>query len=135
MLNIEYEKTKNHTLYSRKELPTDIMHWHESVEVCRLISGNATFLIENSTYSFKPGDIVIISSKNLHCFNCEGENLVDILLIPIHDFIPIIRSYPTMPSYISREKIDSIPRLKDELDYLFERINEEFDSKQTYARS
>ncbi|MBE6786942.1 MAG: helix-turn-helix domain-containing protein [Ruminococcaceae bacterium] len=125
-MDIIHEKTKNHIMYSRKRLPTNILHWHQSIELCRAISGNATFIVDNIEYNFKPGDVVIIPSKCLHKFVCSEKNLVDIFLIPTHEFMPIIRHYPSIPIHIPREKILSIDGLEEQLNDLFYKINKAY---------
>ncbi len=125
-MKIEHEVTKNHIMYSRKQLAANILHWHESIELCRSIEGEAKFLIDNKTYVYNKGDIVIIPSKCLHCYECDGKNKVDIFLIPTHDFMPIIRHYPSIPIHIPYEKILSVSNLNEQIDYLFSKLNETY---------
>jgi len=79
------EKSDNQLLYRRSQLSVGILHWHENLEVCRLVSGEATFIIEDKKYKFNAGDIVIIPGKSLHLLECEGDHLADVFLIPLHN--------------------------------------------------
>jgi hypothetical protein len=47
------EKEYTSMVYRRAQLSVGILHWHESIEVCRLLSGNAVFDIEGKRYVFK----------------------------------------------------------------------------------
>ncbi|OOM77304.1 bifunctional transcriptional activator/DNA repair enzyme AdaA [Clostridium puniceum] len=41
-------------------------HWHDEIEFILIISGNAVFQTESSSYEVNPGEIIIISSGELH---------------------------------------------------------------------
>lgn len=134
-MNIIYEATKNHIMYSRKQLPANILHWHESIELCRALSDGTEFLIDNMKYKFNKGDIVIIPSKCIHKFICDGSNYVDIFLIPTHDFMPIIRHYPSIPIYIPHEKIVEIEGLEEEINILFKKIHSTYPLNKPYSQT
>lgn len=129
------EKEYTSMVYRRAQLSVGILHWHESIEVCRLLSGNAVFDIEGKRYVFKAGDIIIIPGKSLHLLECEGEHLADVFLIPSYQFLPIISEYPTFASFISGDDIKKIDGLKSELDFLFDRIRDEFSNKTAHWHS
>lgn len=129
------EKSDNQLLYRRSQLSVGILHWHENLEVCRLVSGEATFIIEDKKYKFNAGDIVIIPGKSLHLLECEGDHLADVFLIPLHKSRSVITEFPAFPSYISHEQIANIDGLQEEIDYLFDRINYEFSEKKPYFAS
>lgn len=123
------EKEVDNMIYRRAQLTVGILHWHESIEVCRLVSGEAVFTIEDKKYKFGVGDIVIIPGKSLHLLECEGDHIADVFLIPSYQFLPIISEYPTFASFISDEDIKKVYGLKAELDFLFDRIRYEFSEK------
>ncbi len=129
------EKCDNRLLYRRAQLSVGILHWHESLEVCKMIRGEAVFTIEDQEYKFKAGDIVIIPGKSLHMLECEGDYLADVFLIPPHKLLSIITEFSVFPSYISAEQIEKVEGLKEEIDYLFERINKEFEEQKPYFSS
>ena len=134
-MNIFHETTTNHIIYSRKKLPSNILHWHESIEFCRANSDGSKFLIDNQTYNFNKGDIVIIPSKCIHKLLCNNDSQFDIFLIPTHDFMPVIRHYPAIPIYISNEDIQKIEGLEKQIDDLFEKINKTFPLNIPYSQT
>lgn len=129
------EKCGNRLLYRRAQLSVGILHWHESLEVCRMLKGEAVFTVEDREYRFKAGDIVIIPGKSLHMFECEGDYLADVFLIPPHKLLSIITEFPVFPSFISNEQIESVEGLKQEIEYLFDRIYKEFLEQKPYFAS
>lgn len=52
--------------YSNTELIDISLHHHDFYECYFFISGDITYLIEGKAYKLKPGDIVLINSKELH---------------------------------------------------------------------
>ncbi len=133
-----YWREKEHTsilIYRRAQLSLGILHWHENLEVCRLVSGEAVFTIEDKKYEFRAGDIVIIPGKSLHLLECEGDHLADLFTIPYHKLRSIITDSPAFPCYISREQIEATDGLKEEIDFLFEKIYNEFNNQKPYYTS
>ncbi|MBR6533750.1 MAG: helix-turn-helix domain-containing protein [Clostridia bacterium] len=129
------EKSDNQLLYRRSQLSVGILHWHENFEVCKMISGEAVFTMEDKKYKFHAGDMVIIPGKCLHMLECDGDHLADVFLIPLHKSRSVITEFPAFPSYISHEQIANIDGLQEEIDYLFDRINCEFSDKKSYYAS
>ena len=52
------------SLSERKEFFSP--HWHEYIELHRIISGNALFQIDQRQISAVPGDIIVVNSNELH---------------------------------------------------------------------
>lgn len=55
------------------------MHWHSSVEIVHVISGNFTLTLDNRLYTLKGGDVCFINSETVHGGtpdNCIYECLV-----------------------------------------------------------
>ncbi len=121
-MNAFHETTKNHIMYSRKNLSSNVLHWHESIEFCRSNTNGAKFVIDNVVYDFNKGDIVIVPSKCIHKVICTNQNTFDIFLIPTHDFMPVIRHYPAIPIYIPYKDINSCDGLSSQIDDLFDKI-------------
>ncbi|MBE6787858.1 MAG: helix-turn-helix domain-containing protein [Ruminococcaceae bacterium] len=129
------EKSDDKLLYRRSQLSVGILHWHENLEVCKLVKGDAVFTIEDKKYKFSEGDIVIIPGKSLHMLECEGDHLADVFLIPLHKSRSVITEFPAVPCFITHEQITAIDGLEQEINYLFERINCEFSDKKPYYAS
>lgn len=62
MLSSDYEIFH----YSTTDIHDVRLHHHDFYEFYLFISGNVTYLIEGKIYSMKPGDIVLVNSKELH---------------------------------------------------------------------
>ena len=129
------EKSDDRLLYRRAQLSVGILHWHENLEVCKLVSGEAVFTIEDKKYKFHAGDIVIIPGKSLHMLECDGDHLADVFLIPLHKSRSVITDFPAFPCFITHEQIMSVDGLEEEINYLFDRINCEFSDKKPYYAS
>lgn len=62
MLSSDYEIFH----YSSNDIARISLHHHDFYECYLFISGDVTYLIEGKTYYLKPGDIILINSKELH---------------------------------------------------------------------
>ncbi|SKA82511.1 transcriptional regulator, AraC family [Clostridium sp. USBA 49] len=62
MLSTDYEIYH----YSNNDIARISLHHHDFYECYFFISGDVTYLIEGKTYYLKPGDIILINSKELH---------------------------------------------------------------------
>jgi AraC-like DNA-binding protein len=62
MLSSDYEIFH----YSNTNLSGISLHHHDFYECYLFLSGDVTYLIEGKSYQLKPGDIVLINSKELH---------------------------------------------------------------------
>ncbi|WP_195237649.1 AraC family transcriptional regulator [Romboutsia sp. 1001285H_161024_C4] len=58
-------------------------HWHNSLEIIYLISGDLQVNMEGSTYNFKANDCIIINSGIIHSTRCVYENTSILLQIPL----------------------------------------------------
>lgn len=52
--------------YSNTDLSGVNLHHHDFYECYLFLSGDVTYLIEGKSYPLKPGDIVLVNSKELH---------------------------------------------------------------------
>lgn len=62
MLSSDYEIFH----YLNTDLDSISLHHHDFYECYLFISGDVTYLIEGKSYKLKPGDIVLVSSRELH---------------------------------------------------------------------
>lgn len=62
MISSDYEVF--HFLNS--DIPLLYLHHHDFYEIYLFISGDITYLIEGKSYDIKPGDIILINTKELH---------------------------------------------------------------------
>lgn len=49
-------------------LPAFHLHWHPEVEFNLVLSGQAELILEFSTYTLSPGDILLVNKKSVHGF-------------------------------------------------------------------
>lgn len=61
-------------------------HWHRSVEIFALFEGEIDFFINNSGYSLKPGECMLVNSNEIHSIHAPKENLTVVLQIPLSNF-------------------------------------------------
>lgn len=61
-------------------------HWHRSVEIFALFEGEIDFFIDNSGYSLKPGECMLVNSNEIHSIHAPKENLTVVLQIPLSNF-------------------------------------------------
>ncbi len=72
-------------LYVAHVMTTDQLitpHWHEHLEILALISGNMSAQINEASYEFSAGDILIINPKDIHSTNTHGDCHYILLQIP-----------------------------------------------------
>lgn len=62
MLSSDYEIFH----YLNTDLDIISLHHHDFYEIYLFISGDVTYLIEGKSYCLKPGDIILLNSKELH---------------------------------------------------------------------
>lgn len=81
-------------------------HTHEFIEICYVMSGTGTHIIENETFTVRKGDVFIINNDIAHSFYIETENeelttynilfnpeFLDEKLINFNDFNTLPKSY------------------------------------------
>ena len=56
-------------------------HWHEEIEIHRIVSGSGSFFIDDNEYPVEIGDIIFIAPRIIHSGKSEENNLVDICYI------------------------------------------------------
>ncbi len=76
------EGNKHHTHKNIKNnFPNEIpMHWHEGLEIWRIVTGNPTVILDTEPLSAKEGDIVVINTSRLHTIKVtESECVYEVL--------------------------------------------------------
>lgn len=72
------------------------IHFHESFEICCLISGSIEITIEGKTYTPKPGDGVIIFPRQLHCYKTTSKSKIHAVTF-MPDLVPdFARAYKNL---------------------------------------
>ncbi len=89
-------------------------HWHQSVELFLVTSGNLEFFIQSTHYHLEPGQFVIVNPNELHSIESPNPNRTIVLQIPLESF----EGYLSEESYIdfegkpeeTRERLGSLVR-------------------------
>lgn len=83
-----FEDTENVFIYLSDNCDLNgIMHRHNSMEISYVISGTAKYTIQNTSYSVKKGDIILVNHNFPHCFTQNTENFLTYNLNFSPDFI------------------------------------------------
>ena len=67
-------------------LPNDwkTVNWHEALEINYILQGSGNYQIGNIVYDFMPGDVFIISNRNIHVYLNEKNLKLRMLIIDPH---------------------------------------------------
>jgi AraC-like DNA-binding protein len=107
-LTRQYMLSKDYEVFHY--LNTDIaginLHHHDFYECYFFVSGDVTYLIEGKTYYLKPGDIILINSKELHqaIINSKENNYERIVLWLDRTFLEQLSTEDTNLSRCFEEK-------------------------------
>ncbi len=61
-------------------------HWHRSVEVFALFSGEILFYLNEKEICLTPGEFVLVNSNEIHSIHAQKPNLTVVLQIPLSSF-------------------------------------------------
>ncbi len=74
------------TAYRESSLGESLVHKHDFLELCYIISGNATHYVDGTPYQLTKGDLLVIDTDQTHYYRSEGGVLyANMILLP--DFI------------------------------------------------
>lgn len=74
------------TAYRESSLGESIVHKHDFLELCYIISGNATHYVDGTPYQLTKGDLLVIDTDQTHYYKSDGGVLyANMILLP--DFI------------------------------------------------
>lgn len=71
-------------------------HWHSSIEIIYLTSGNLNIEIGQNKYDLKEGDCILINSGVIHSTHCINKNTSILLQIPstlLNRYVPDYKNY------------------------------------------
>ena len=61
-------------------------HWHRSVEIFALFSGELQFFINEKEYPLHPGEFMLVNSNEIHSIHSPKPNLTLVIQIPLSTF-------------------------------------------------
>ena len=80
------EEGMKFTAYRESSLGESLVHKHDFLELCYIISGNATHYVDGTPYQLTKGDLLVIDTDQTHYYRSEGGVLyANMILLP--DFI------------------------------------------------
>ena len=103
-------------------------HWHEGLEILRMVDGTGNVHINTDVIKASAGDIIVIGSNKLHCVSVsEGKCALDCLIINYG----ICIDWGFDPCEISYETHFT----DNEISFLFDRISQDFADKKPFYKS
>ncbi len=95
-------------------------HWHNRYEICRLLRGRVSFLVDGRLIEAGVGDIIAIDEQTVHRFIVEqGDALVRINQFPLGVILNTGAAVKPIRTHISADEIQNIPGLNEALDTLY----------------
>lgn len=98
-------------------------HWHENIEICRVVSGKARFLVDGNMLNLNPGDILVVGEQLVHQFLVDNKDTY-IRICQLSPKVLLDKSISPQPiqSHITNEQINAIPNLSERIENLFDII-------------
>ena len=102
------------------------LHWHEKIELCKVLSNNCKFKIDGKIVSASVGDIVFISESMIHQFLID-DNDTEILIcqFPLKLLLNFSQQLSLIKTHITYDEIKQIPRLEEMLSTIFDMMEQE----------
>ncbi len=96
-------------------------HWHENIEICRIISGEGNFLVDGSLMNLRQGDILAVGEQVVHQFLIDFPDTV-IRICQLSPKTLLDRDAVVKPiqTHITAEEINSVSGLSERIEMLFD---------------
>lgn len=108
-----------------KHNTTTPLHWHKNFELCELLDSACDFLVDGQSFQAKKGDIVTIREKDVHGFFVSQDLSFRIIQFSPQIFLNTKLKVKPLKKHITAEEIDSVPMLRENLNYLFDVLQNE----------
>lgn len=110
------------------DAPGQQFHWHENYEICRVKDKPCRFLIDGKMIEAGVGDIVCFREHSVHRFLIDSDD-TNILIVqfPLSVLLSASVSLSPLKDHIPQSEIDSIPGLGENLNALFDIMENEDD--------
>ena len=95
------------------------LHWHRNFELCEILTGSCSLLVDGQSFEGKKGDIVTIREKDVHGFFVNEEVKFRIVQFSTRIFLNTDFKIKPLKKHITAEEIDSVPMLREKINYLF----------------
>lgn len=105
-------------LYSKDKGSIVSKHWHRSLEIIYIITGNLEVNINGIDYTLNENDIIVINALEIHSTICKFENEAVVIQLPypfLENYINDISTtkFICNPTIIAKEKIPYLNVLKE----------------------
>lgn len=101
------------------------LHWHESLEICQLLSGNLKFLIDGVVYDMEMGDIVCINAAIPHrTYKPEKGAELRVFRVLSSNLLQIAPTIKPLKTYIPHSEISEIAGLEEKLNFILGMLTE-----------
>ena len=104
---------------------TTPLHWHKNFELCELLDSTCDFLVDGQSFEAKKGDIVAIREKDVHGFFVNQDTSFRIIQFSPQIFLNTKLKIKPLKKHITAEEIDSIPMLRENINHLFDVVQNE----------
>ena len=136
-MNIIQEKTKNEIICHTNEYKTigttiEGFHWHENIEICRVIENPCRFRANGVLINANPGDIVVFNEQSIHQFliDIPGTKIQIFHLSP-KSLLSTFNSKVRIKLHITREEIYKSAETARYLNTLFDMLSSEYSAVTT----
>ena len=111
-------------------------HWHENLEICRIVNNSCKFVVEGKTICANPGDVVVFDEYMAHQFILESEN-TEIYIIQMNLNCFVNQEVPLTPvkMHITNEEINKVPELSRKIDELIGLIISEVPARENVSEN
>lgn len=105
---------------------TSALHWHENLEIVRLIDQPRSFLIDGEMIHAQPGDILVIDEYTIHQF-IGGDTEAKMHILHMRTDCYINQPVPLMPilTHIPYTELEKLPEVENYLTMLFDVVEKE----------
>lgn len=110
-MNLINEKIERKLSFAIKDCNTEnnaiYIHWHTNDEICMVSEGMCDFIISDTRYTAKKGDIVVIKSGEIHRFDsCYGDCRIFVCTFEPTFLYNLRADTNAIPSFVQREAME-----------------------------
>jgi len=99
--------------------------WHEVCEICQILEGSCSIVIDGKQIDGKKGDLFYIDSRLPHYYIRNTESIVRFLLISPKLFLKISKDYYPLKEYIPYQELHAVAGLEQALNPLLKLLDAE----------
>ncbi len=102
------------------------LHWHDKIEICKVLNNNCKFKIEGKIISASVGDIVFIEESIIHQFLIdENDTRILVCQFPLNLLLNLSQQISLLKPHITHDEIMKVPNLEEKLSIIFSMMEQE----------